>query len=73
MVASRTQCSWTNTLRAGVISALEYFLAVFLEVVLGGVFDNVLASFLLSSLQLSLSLLLDEACIVKMSVNFYSA
>ena len=73
MVASRTQCSWTNTLRAGVISALEYFLAVFLEVVLGGVFDNVLASFLLSSLQLSLSLLLDEACIVKMSVNVYSA
>ena len=73
MVASRTQCSWTNTLRAGVISALAYFLAVFLEAVLGGVFDNVLASFLLSSLQLSLSLLLDEACIVKMSVNVYSA
>ena len=36
-------------------------------------FDGVLAAFLLSSLQLSLSLLLDEAYIVGMTVNVYSA
>ena len=60
---------------------LTAFLTTFLKVALDGVladvlnvaFDGVLAAFLLSSLQLSLSLLLDEACIVKMSVNVYSA